>query len=201
MILTINNLDLPLTIDTYSMFSGENFEEMEAEYYQDELGFKGEIDLEYDHAGVVRDLATYSVSEIENLVDRDVVIRVSLPVSTNSPQFYNYTTDSYTAEWEIDQEALIEAVINTTVDGQHLARWAADTGWASQVTFNAEGSPVEGPEDTIAVMMLDFWLQQYADSYNERMWEHETEVYSNNSKPSADMQAELDKLSKLRDKE
>lgn len=182
--ITINNRDLPFTIDTYGMFNGESHYDSEAEYYADELGYTGEIDFDFDHAAIVKDLATYSVSEIENIVNRTIIKSVSMPIDTHSPEFYNYTTDSYDAVWDIDERRLLKAIETLTVVGDDFQAFQLNSNW---------GLLDDSTEDYI-VCALDFFCQQYREDYEMAMFEHEFDIYSNNCKPSKEMQAELDKL-------
>jgi hypothetical protein len=180
----INNLDTPFTIDTYGMFNGESSEEGEAEYYEEELGFTGEIDFDYDHKSIVSELADYSVFEILRIVDRDVLVNISEPLSTSSPSYYNYTTDSYVSEWTVNKEKLLEAVKDLTIEDEDFQTFQLNSSWGL----------LDSESEDYIVCALDFWGRQYTEEYNENMWEHESEIYYNNRKPSAEMQAELDKL-------
>lgn len=82
--------------------------------------FDDRYQAEYDHSGYVKHLAQTSVNTLHtNLVNRwdysepdehgtrqkiydNIVLNIELDQST-SPAFYNYTTDSYTALWTINE--------------------------------------------------------------------------------------------------
>jgi len=182
--ITINSRDLPYTIDTYGMFDGESSEEGEAQYYLEEYGIEGHnVDFDYDHKGIVGDLATASVDILESELIGDIVKSITLvPDSGKSPQFYNYTTDSYMADWDIDEAKLL-----ATIDAKALQAYQLESSW---------GLLDDQSEDYI-VSALDFYLQGddtplTVDDYNMQMWERENEIYYENCKPSAEMQKLID---------
>lgn len=189
--LRINNKDLPYTIDTYGMFTGDSTEESERDHYTSELGIsENAIEFEYDHKGIVQALASESVNLLEqNLVqhnETDGIVRsISEPIETRSPQFYNYTTDSYVAEWDVDAFKLLKVVENhKNAAGETFKQWLVGSGW-----------DVEPMTEDYVVAMLDYWLPSIyeADDYNMSMWEAESEAYYENMKPTPEFQAILDK--------
>ena len=185
--LRINNLDLAYTIDTYGMFTGEDTEDSEVEYYQDELGIDPEqVEFDYDHAGVVQALASESVDILENELKGDIVKSITLEKST-SPQFYNYTTDSYIAEWDIDHNKLVNycGANQTEFDKFFRSEWESE--W-----YNRNDSL---DFDTWMVIRLDFYTRQELpiDDYNSQMWEFEFSAWSENMKPTPEFQKLIDK--------
>lgn len=80
--ITIDNRDLIYSIDTYGMFTGESVDEMESEHYRDEYGLTDDewrsLSFDYDHAGIVKDLALESISNIENATAGTVVRSIEL---------------------------------------------------------------------------------------------------------------------------
>lgn len=185
--LIIDNRDLSYTIDTYGMFTGESASENEYEYYAEEYNLKDDerekIDFDYDTDGVVETLAEASVRALEkNLINSTYantlkIVKSIKLIKTKSPQFYNYTTDSYTAEWEVDEDLLNQFIKN------NMKQWLEfkSENWSSLDDENA---------DDVTVAMLDFWSQQEytAEEYESIMFEIESEAWMNNMKPTEDFQ-------------
>lgn len=186
--LRINNLDLGYTIDTYGMFTGEGVEDSEAEYYIEELGISDPdlIEFDYNHKGVVQALASESVDILEDELKGDIVKSITLEKST-SPQFYNYTTDSYIAEWDIDHTKLVNycGANQTEFDKFFRSEWESE--W-----YNRNDSL---DFDTWMVIKLDFYTRQELpeDDYNSKMWEFEFSAWSENMKPTKEFQKLIDK--------
>lgn len=178
--ITINNRDLPYTIDTYGMFTGEFSEESEREYYADKYNLTDDeqfaLGFDYNHSEIVRSLAVESVNLLENNLVRStngIVQGISMPENTRSPQFYNYTTDSYDATWLINEQRLSDyAKKHKNSDGHTFQEFLLNTSW---------GLLDSGSEDYI-VAMLDFVLPSFYDveDYESAMFEHESEAYSEN---------------------
>lgn len=195
--LTISNLDLAYTIDTYGMFNGDSVDESEVEYYTDEYQLTPEeaqqIDFDYDHAGIVADLASASVNVLSNELASDpVVLDISLPVKTRSPQFYNYTTDSYDAEYTIDLDELLKfANQNQAEFGRHI-----EENWREFVNVPATitAEYLQDDNDKMLVAMLDLYLRSVVDpeSYEMQMFESEFEVYSENMQPTPEFKKLID---------
>lgn len=195
--ITIDSRDLPYTIDTYAMFNGDGAHESEADYLRETYNLTDEqwqnIGFDYDHKAIVEALATESVNLLEqNLVQHNetdgAVLSITLPKEVRSPQFYNYTTDSYTAEWDIDFAKLRKAVTDhQNKDGETFQQYQLNSSWG---LLNDDGTE----DETLAVAMLDFWLPSVYDTedYNMAMWEHESEAYYENMQPDAETQQLID---------
>ena len=174
---TIDNRDLAYTIDTYGMFTGDSVAESEAEHYRDEFDLTEdewrEIGFDYDHAGIVKDLASASVNILWNELKGAIVHDITID-KTGSPQFYNYTTDHYVANWTVDVDQL-EAYIRNCKE--EFDKFVSEE-WEVKYTDAVMDHDVE----TQTVIALDFWTRQILseDSYNEQMWEAESEAYFNN---------------------
>ncbi len=194
----IDSRDLPYTIDTYSMFTGDNSEEGEQEYYASEYDLteseQFSIAFDYNHEGIVKALANESVNLLDqNLIQHNetdgIVKSISMPIKTRSPQFYNYTTDSYVAEWDIDYKKLQAAVKgHVNKEGQTFQQYLTSGPWHDH-----------DQDDTLAVAMLDFWLPSVysVDDYNMVMFERETEAYYENRNLDADSQKLIDSKTKV----
>lgn len=175
--LRINSRDLAYTIDTYGMFTGESVEESESEYYRDEFKLTDDewrdLEFNYNHAGIVKALADASVNILWNELKGAIVHDIKVDES-GSPQFYNYTTDHYTASWTIDDQQLEAYIRNTEAEFKSFVSENWDYEYSKAVT--------EGDEDTQLVVALDFWSRQILDpeDYESQMFEVEFEAYSEN---------------------
>lgn len=191
--ITIDNRDLSYTIDTYGTFTGESTDESEREYLQSEYGLTDDerynLDFDYDHNGIVKGLAKKSVSILQDELvghfdysdEKDdgtrqkiysgIVKNITLK-DTKSPQFYNYTTDSYTAEWDIKVTPLKKFIESNQGDYNNFER----DNWYE--VYDSHGTDRFDNEKYI-VAMLDYWTRQVLteDSYNDDMWEVEHEIY------------------------
>lgn len=179
--LKIDNRDLAYTIDTYGMFTGGSVEEMEEQHYIDEYGIDPEsIDFEYDHAGAVKSLAEASINILWNEL-REIVENIQL-IETNSPRFYNYTTDSYVAEWTINADRLQAYVTSHANEFEEFV----DERWAYEYTR----AVAEDDVNTQTVVALDFWTRQVLpeDTYNDQMFEAESEAWFEHITPSEEME-------------
>ena len=180
--ITINNRDLPYTIDTYGMFTGEWCEDSEREHYADKYNLTDdeafELGFDYNHKEIVRSLAIESVNLLENnLVNHNetngIVQGISMPENTRSPQFYNYTTDSYDATWLINEQRLEDyAKKHKNSDGYTFQEFLLNTSWGL----------LDSESEDYIVAMLDFVLPSFYDveDYEMAMFEHESEAYSEN---------------------
>lgn len=186
--LRVNNLDLGYTIDTYGMFTGEGVEDLEAEYYKDEYGISDPnlIEFDYDHKGVVQALASESVDILEDELKGDIVKSITLEKYT-SPQFYNYTTDSYIATWNIDEYKLEEYCTNNLEAFETFRKENWQYEWQNAID--------DDDTDTLAVIKLDFYTRQELpiDDYNSKMFEFEFEAWSENMKPTKEFQKLIDR--------
>lgn len=180
----IDSRDLAYTIDTYATFTGEGVEETEAEYYREEYDLD-DIEFDYDHAEVVKALAIQSVALLQHeLIDNgDGIVRSIALKATASPQFYNYTTDSYTALWVIDEQALANYCQIT----EHFREW---------IVFGTENWPLLNydNETDVIVARLDFYTHQEYDPelYEDIMYERETECWIENMKLTPESQVLMD---------
>lgn len=196
----IDNRDLAYTIDTYGMFDGSHATESELEYIQEEHALTDdetrELEFDYDHAGVVRDLAGHSVNLIWNNVRNDdgIVKDVTLD-KTTSPRFYNYTTDSYVAIWDINVLKL-KKWIRDNYDKFELYR---DEHWNDDYKLNKrehDGTVNRSYDpEYIIIAMLDFYTREVyeEDDYNEYMNEIELECWNNNMTLTAEAEQMLAK--------
>lgn len=196
MIVSINSRDLPYTIDTYGMFTGdgtaegevshldEEYPELEKDYPDLEIGF------DYDFPRIVEALAGWSIAFIEQAAHNEKWLK-SVPIikKSNSPRFYNYTTDSYTAEWDID-----EAYLDEVTPGNWL-KFAKEDGWGDYELFEAAGA---AENRIVAKISLRLKELLSVDEYNSMMWEHEDECYYEHMKLDEETQKAIDEIEEKR---
>lgn len=177
--ITIDNRDLAFTVDTYATFTLDNEyeQEVDALIEQGELPeesawdtIEEKYDVKYDMKGYLQHLAECSIEILENQFigafdytapnkdgvraknEHGIVKKIELS-KTQSPQFYNYTTDSYTADWTIDTEKLNKFIRNNGNAYNDFVR----ENWRNLDTED---------EDEILVAMLDFYTRQKYDDGN-----------------------------------
>lgn len=166
----INNLDTNFSIDTYQIFTGDNVYDMEIEYQRDENN-KENIDINFDHKQVVRDLALQSIETIlsglnkyENI--KCIINGINL-IDTFSPSYYNYTTDSY------------DMIID--FNSNNLNKWIKDENKTLDVNELLNKWSLTGKENEYCAKVIVFINEIVdKDSYNIDMWESETEIYYDN---------------------
>lgn len=174
---TIDNRDLEdVHIDTYTMLNGESAEGREREYMREEGREDWDtVDIEYDHEAIVDKFAHASIEKVwqEVRFEKPQVIESITFVSCGSPKYYNYTTDYYIADYEVNTPKLQEYI----VEHYDAVREKAKT---------YDDSIVEG--DVSTENLAHAGLCHYIDSiiskddYNMAMWEAESDVYYQNMK-------------------
>lgn len=178
----INNRDTMFTIDTYNMFTLDYEEEsivhdiIREEESQNKAIEADDVyelyEFDYDMQGYIKELASSSVHILkQELVglpkhfDAHGIVQDIKLEETASPKFYNYTTDSYTATWLIDEKKLKEYIDkNAQVFYEFV-----DEEWS----FEYQKAIEELDEETKNVIRLDFMTRQEVneDSYIEQMFE------------------------------
>jgi hypothetical protein len=159
----IDNRDLAYTIDTYAMFQNNN-DEYIVENLQDEYPdiTWDDIDWEYHHPEYVNNLAHASINILHNalVLHGDGIVQAIDFVKSGSPQFYNYTTDWYTAEWTIDVEKLRAWIARNELEYENFV---SESQWSS----------VEPGSDDEVVRMLDFYtiFTYDPEEYESTMYE------------------------------
>lgn len=164
----IDSRDLPYTIDMYTTFTMDTAEEYEREYISERDGVALEdIDdkyhIEYDADGWRDALAEKSVELIERELMGDIVKSIALE-SSQSPRFYNYTTDSYIATWAYNADKLREWI---------EARRDAFNKWRLNTYDAYDREKQDADADYIDVIMIEFYaLEQYSvEDYTSHMYE------------------------------
>lgn len=166
--LLIDNRDLGYTISTYGMFENNN-DEYILENLQDEYPdiTWDDINWEYNHQEYVKNLAHASINILYNefVMHGDGVVEAIEFVKSGSPQFYNYTTDWYAAEWTINEKKL-RGIVDKRLN--EYTKFIRESGW----------SLIEPGRDDELVSMLDFYTRGILspESYEESMFEAASEA-------------------------
>lgn len=93
--------------DTYHVYSNEYAVEqfLENKSEDGEPADYDDYDWTYDTAAVIRGLGEVAAHEIINQLGTDIIRSITV-TDSYSPREYNFTTDSYKADWEFDLDAL-----------------------------------------------------------------------------------------------
>lgn len=191
MILKIDNRDLSYTIDTYGTFTLDSAEEYIKEgLFEDDStltyeNLEDRFEFTYDMDAWILALANESIAILRDNLIGDIVKNITFD-KTRSPSFYNYTTDSYTASWDYDEEKLKAYVLDDFAKFKEFVtdNWSSlnyDLNWNDKKFIGTIGSPVNIDmflNDDVQAAMLDFYTQkQYnSDVYFEEMYDHTNEA-------------------------
>ena len=185
MTININNLDTDMVhIDTYQMLTGDNFTDYELETLQEQYPECTYDDFEwtYDHENIVKDLAMASIDILSNAIDNDIIKSIEY-VSSTSPRFYNYTSDSYIMAVTVDEKELNEYIqLNFIELRKILASWTTAT--KNSEWYVTEYTPIDDInasdlQHASITHILDNCMTE--DNYNMAMWEIEMEAYMENT--------------------
>ena len=179
----INSQDLGEigSIDTYQLFNGDSADNAYIEYYNDEHDTDYTYDnfeWSYDHKQIVKELAESSREWLlENVVGK-VVVGIGEILGTYSPKEYNFTTDSWESEWDIDEKELSKYI---ETNAEKYKNWYNDNSWKEHIEWRDDADPQKRELEICA--MLEFYLANEfsADAYKESMWESEFDIYSENT--------------------
>lgn len=174
--ININNLDTEnITIDTYGMFTGESIDEMMRENMrEDGREDYDTVDIDYNMPEIVEGLARASIDIILQAIkytDYAKIITGITYVSSHSPKFYNYTTDSYIAKYTVNEKELDIYTQANYEDIEEIVRGYDDcdaTGNEYTALFNYA---------TVCHILNNCITD---DDYKMSMWESESEVYYEN---------------------
>lgn len=167
--LTVNSQDLghAASVDTYGQFTGSDVDEQIIQSYNDEHGTDynyDDFDWEYDHANIVKDLATERAALLETEVPAFKSVTVE---TTGSPREYNFSTDY--AMFEIDyDEDMVEQFVTDNTDLWN--EFYHDSGWWSQISWRDDN---EETRDLVRMAKLNFYL----DDFYRKHWEDYDPLY------------------------
>lgn len=191
-------------VDTYHMLNGDSFYESEVQYLTEEMQVVDSEDwddrvhyLEFDHAAIVEFFAAASWDYVcENLIGEFIV--EAGQVNSSSPREYNFTSDSYSVEVEVDVEALEAATPGFDLERYVAEHWQSRDGFISFVPGRCEDAGWDPRSEIGLQMRLESVVREaleegrLADDYNLHMWEQEHEVYSEHCTLSPALQALVD---------
>lgn len=164
-------------IDTYQMFTGDSFIEREVEYlceqHDDSTLTYDDFDWEFDHKAIVEAFAKASIEAILQAVayEKPEIVKSIEFVSSASPKFYNYTTDSYVMTVDVHTPNLNDYIAKH-YDAVHERARGYGTSFEDVTPENLAHAGLCHYIDSLVV----------ADDYNYTLWEIEHEVYSENCK-------------------
>lgn len=175
-----------VSIDTYQSFTGDSWLENEFEYIEEETGVKldwSNADVTYNHEGIRQGLAEASIQGILGAVDWDLIESIEY-VSSWSPQYYNFETDSYTATYRVNWTRLKKWLKKSGKDREEWMRnrWSSYDGFHSHMYPGYWNEPqyMEGMRVYATIAM---YLEETLDSETPflAVAEAEWEVYQQNA--------------------
>lgn len=201
--LIIDNRDLSYTVDTYQQFTLDNAYNGELEYHTSDDApaefktagvtfdnFDDLVDVEYDHAGYLKAIAGESVDILAGeFVDRweyipradggndrkyDGIVKAITLKDVQSPRFYNYTTDSYTAEWDINPVKL-KAWVNKRRD--EYDDFLKDNYDQYDRDYKLNKNSESYDAEYVLISMIDYYTSETydQDKYIDEMYERTNE--------------------------
>lgn len=179
--LLIDNRDTLATIDTYQMFTGESTDELQMYNLREDYGEDvtyDDFDWSYDHKAIVAALADvsleYTLEKVREYLDcKDVTATI---VDSHSPNFYNYTTDSYIYAPELPDGVLAKYYADN-IDACNTRLVGYDCNSVKENWQHAAWCEIVDRAITNSNTAEEYDL----DDYKYHMWEHETEVYYENT--------------------
>lgn len=175
----IDNRDLEnVHIDTYQMLTGDSAEEMLRDYEQENGREDYEtVDIDYDHNGVVKDFAMVSIDYLSQQLTtaKPQVVKNITYISHGSPKFYNYTTDYYVADYDVN---IVE--LHNYIAANYDAVIEKVRSYKNVYSY----TPIE---DISKYDISHAGVCHYIDSvierddYNMALWECENEIYYEHS--------------------
>lgn len=176
--ITIDNRDLEhVHIDTYQMLTGESAEEYERENMREDGREDWDtVDIEYNHDAIVKALAHESITIVTQETAHDKIIEKIDYISHGSPKYYNYTTDWYIADYEVDIVALHKYITSNYDEVLKKAQ-------SYDAVINYGNGHITGmSKEILAHAGLCHYIDNAitADDYNMAIWEKESECYYEN---------------------
>jgi hypothetical protein len=192
--MSISSNMLPkITVDTYTTFTGDSWEEMELEHLADTYGDRShnggrgyeELDWQhydwtYNHSREVEILAGWCVDAMNGMVylDRDATYEVGEVTSTYSPSAYNFATDSFEAEYTLNMSKLMHWARNReewqgvkledAVEDYLRERYTSCDGFISHVTPALDGDGYRGERlATLVWGLFHAWMEY---EFEEEAW-------------------------------
>lgn len=179
-----------ITVDTYTTFTGDSWQEMELEHLTDtygdrahngERGYEGldwqHYDWTYDHSRELELLAESCVDAMNNMVYFDTPYEVGAVTSTYSPSAYNFATDSFEADYTLNMSKLMHWArsreewagmsLEDAVDSYLRERYTSCDGFISHVTPALDGDYRGDRLATLVWGLFHAWMEY---EFNDEVW-------------------------------
>lgn len=177
-----SNMLPKITIDTYSTFTGDSWEESELDHltdtygdrsYNGECGYEGldwdHYNFTYNHSREVEILAQWCVDAMNGMVYFDTPYEVGAVTSTYSPSAYNFATDSFTADYTLNMSKLIHwarsreewagMMLEDAIDEYLRERYTSCDGFISYVTPALDGEYHGDRLATLVWGLFHAWME------------------------------------------
>lgn len=199
-----SNLLHGVTVDTYQTFNGDSWLESEIHYMSEEPGALRhivdhpavervtvdveweDVEVHYDNDAILNALAEAALDDLIMGEQCDIILSGEV-TSTYSPMYYNFESDSFGADLEIDLEAL--AVRADDIDVDDLEQWSRDRHRSYDGFMSFVGNWWDGSRDREWVVIwaaLDYVLTREDYSGLLGVAEAEYEIYSEHTTISAE---------------
>jgi len=172
-VVKINSGNTPFTVDMYQTFTGESNNDSMLDYYNSQNDTSldyNDFDWEYNTKEVLKGLSMASVEYIIENTNENIIKNVEL-VGTFSPQFYNYNTDSYDMNIEVDTDKF------TKYMQENEKEYAT---WANAQSYHIPTGIAEGITDD----MLSYYLyteMNDTEDYIMSMYDVASELWHENT--------------------
>lgn len=157
--ITVNNQDCKFTIDTYQTFTDDTFIEKELEYLNLEYN---DLEFKYNNPEIVKQLSLLSLELLKDSIPDDSVIKNIELESTQSPKYYNYSTDSYNMVISYDNELLNDFIAKNDDSFKDYSKSSIDS--------------------QLDIYKITYYIDKFYndDDYIMTMFEGVHEIYGNN---------------------
>lgn len=185
-----SNMLPKITVDTYQTFTGDSWEESELEYLADAGGDRAhegkraydgldwsDYKWTYNNSRELELLAEQCVSAMNEQVYADTPYEVGEVLSTYSPSYYNFETDSFSADYTLNISKLIHWARNReewrgerledAVDSYLRERYASCDGFISYVTPALNGDYGGERLATLVWGLFHAWMEF---EFNREEW-------------------------------
>jgi hypothetical protein len=157
--ITIDNRDLKnITVDTYKTFTGESYTDESPE-------------TEFDIDAVIESFSQKSIEIINKETSTGGIIEGIFFIKSGSPKYYNYTTDWYTADYQVNAENLKKYIESNYSEVEKLA-----AGYDDSIVKGSVSS------ESLYHAGLCHYINGAVDAniYMDTMYEFECEAYTEN---------------------
>lgn len=175
-----------ISIDTYQTFNGESWLEQQYESIAEETGLEldwSNTDVKYNFPGILQGLAEASIEGIVYQLYDSPIESIEF-VSSWSPTYYNFQTDTYTATYTVNWTKLQKWLKQS---GKNREEWFIER-WRSYDGFHSFMYPGywEDPQYKQAMLVyatIAMWMEENidADEVFMHVAEAEWEVYYENA--------------------